>query len=276
VAKSNYENFPVASFFIPKSKRRFLHSIYAFARTADNIADSRYLDPDDKLIKLSYMRNYLEMDSENILKLQDVHFRNVFLALEDTIRSLSINRKEFMSLLTAFEQDAVKNRYDNYDDILKYSESSANPVGHLVLNVFGYDEVKNEKLFTLSDKICTGLQLANFWQDVSLDLKINRIYLPKDLIESFKYSYDELYLRIENDNFKNMMAHLVNETQEMFRIGRELPENLHGRLKYELKAIICGGESVLNMIKEINYKVLSRRVKLSKKGKIGILMKALF
>lgn len=276
MAKSNYENFPVASFFIPKSKRKFLHSIYAFARTADNIADSRYLDPDDKLLKLSYMRNYLEMDSENILKLQDVHFRNVFLALEDTIRSLSINRKEFILLLTAFEQDAVKSRYDKYDDIIKYSEFSANPVGHLVLNVFGYDEVNNEKLFTLSDKICTGLQLANFWQDVSLDLKINRIYLPKDMIESFKYSYDELYLRIENDNFKNMMAHLVNETQEMFRIGRELPENLHGRLKYELKAIICGGESVLNMIKEINYKVLSRRVKLSKKGKIGILMKALF
>lgn len=276
MAKSNYENFPVASFFIPKSKRKFLHSIYAFARTADNIADSRYLDPDDKLLKLSYMRNYLEMDSENILKLQDVHFRNVFLALEDTIRSLSINRKEFILLLTAFEQDAVKSRYDKYDDIIKYSEFSANPVGHLVLNVFGYDEVNNEKLFTLSDKICTGLQLANFWQDVSLDLKINRIYLPKDLIESFKYSYDELYLRIENDNFKNMMAHLVNETQEMFRIGRELPENLHGRLKYELKAIICGGESILNMIKEINYKVLSRRVKLSKKNKIGILMKALF
>lgn len=276
MAKSNYENFPVASFFIPKSKRKFLHSIYAFARTADNIADSRYLDPDDKLLKLSYMRNYLEMDSENILKLQDVHFRNVFLALEDTIRSLSINRKEFILLLTAFEQDAVKSRYDKYDDIIKYSEFSANPVGHLVLNVFGYDEVNNEKLFTLSDKICTGLQLANFWQDVSLDLKINRIYLPKDMIESFKYSYDELYLRIENDNFKNMMAHLVNETQEMFRIGRELPENLHGRLKYELKAIICGGESILNMIKEINYKVLSRRVKLSKKNKIGILMKALF
>jgi phytoene/squalene synthetase len=222
------------------------------------------------------MRHYLEMDRDNILKLQEVHFRNVFLALEDTIRVLNINRKEFISLLTAFEQDAVKSRYDKYDDIIKYSECSANPVGHLVLNVFGYDEVNNEKLFVLSDKICTGLQLANFWQDVSLDLKINRIYLPKDIIESFKYSYDELYLRIENDNFKKMMAHLVHETQEMFRIGKELPENLKGRFKYELKAIICGGESVLNMIKEINYKVLSHRVKLSKTSKIGILMKALF
>jgi len=276
VAKSNYENFPVASFFIPKSKSSYLHSIYAFARTADNIADSRYLDPDDKLIKLSDMRNYLEMDSESIEKLQDVHFRNVFFALEDTIRKLGINRKELLKLLTAFEQDAVKKRYDKYDDILKYSEYSANPVGHLVLKVFGYDEVNNERLFTFSDNICTGLQLANFWQDVSRDLKINRIYIPKDTMSTFKYSYDELYLKIENDNFKRMMTYLVDEAQELFRKGRGLPDNLKGRLKYELRAIIYGGEKILDMIRDINYKVLSRRVSLSKKGKLGILMKALF
>jgi phytoene/squalene synthetase len=142
--------------------------------------------------------------------------------------------------------------------------------------VFGYDEVKNERLFTFSDNICTGLQLANFWQDVSRDLKINRIYIPKDTMSTFKYSYDELYLKIENDNFKRMMTYLVDETQELFRKGRGLPDNLKGRLKYELRAIIYGGEKILDMIRDINYKVLSRRVSLSKKGKLGILMKALF
>lgn len=276
MAKSNYENFPVASFFIPKSKRSYLHSIYAFARTADNIADSRYLDPDDKLIKLSYMRNFLEMDSESIERLPDVHFRNVFYALEDTIRTLGIKREEFFDLLTAFEQDAVKNRYEKYEDIIKYSGYSANPVGHLVLNVFGYDEMNHEKLFALSDNICTGLQLANFWQDVSRDLIMNRIYIPKKTMESFKYSYEELFQRIENDCFKRMMAHLVDETYELFSKGRELSDNLEGRLKYELKAIICGGETILSMIRSINYKVLSKRVSLSKTGKLGILMKALF
>lgn len=216
------------------------------------------------------------MSGAEIALLNEVHFRNVFYALEDTTRALGIHKIEFSKLLTAFEQDAVKNRYDSYEEILRYSDNSANPVGHLVLKVFGYDESEDEELFRLSDEICTGLQLANFWQDVSRDLKINRIYLPKDLMDVYKYTYEELYLKIENDNFKKMMAHLVNETEKMFQKGRELPLKLNGRLKLELKAIINGGEKVLDMIKNINYKVLSKRVSISKAGKLGILWKALF
>lgn len=252
-----------------------MYSIYAFARTADNIADSIYLKPQEKIDKLEEMGELVERYDADRLK-GDLHFTSVFTALHDTIDKLSLNKQDLLDLLTAFKQDAVKNHYDSFEDIINYSKYSANPVGRLVLSVFGYDREKHRNLYELSDKICTALQLANFWQDVSRDLKMNRIYVPREKMEKYHYDRDLLYERVENDNFKRMMSELVEETEKLFTEGKKLPSHLKGRLKFELRAIISGGRSVLKFIRRINYKVLSKRVKLGKFKKLQIAFKSIF
>ncbi len=252
-----------------------MYSVYAFARTADNIADSKYLKPQDKIEKLDEMGELVLQFDETAVK-NDMHFRNIFTALTDTINSLSLDKQDFLDLLRAFRQDAVKGGYERFEDILEYSRYSANPVGRLVLQIFGYGKEKNEELYRMSGDICTALQLANFWQDVSRDMKMNRVYIPEELMRKYNYTKDQLFESVENDNFKRLMSHLVDETYLLFESGRALPSRLKGRLKYELRAIITGGMSILDMIRKENYKVLSRRVKISPVRKFRILIKSIF
>jgi squalene synthase HpnC len=206
----------------------------------------------------------------------DMHFRNIFTALHDTIGKLRLRKEDLLNLLSAFKQDVEVNRYANFSDILDYSDRSANPVGRLVLRVFEYDYEKDKRLYDLSDKICTALQLANFWQDVSLDLRINRVYIPVDIMEKYDYRLEDLYLKVENDKFKRVVEELVYMTEELFIEGKELNKYLNGRLKMEIKATVKGGMKVLELIRNSNYKVLSHRVKLSKGDKLKILVSSLF
>src|SRR4030095_9781626 len=136
--------------------------------------------------------------------------------------------QEFSDLLTAFRQDAVKQRYKNFDELIAYSNYSANPIGHLVLYVFGYDNNKNEQIFKYSDKICTALQLTNFWQDVSADLEMNRIYIPEDEMINNSYTYDMLYKRIGNENFRMIVKNLVDRTRIIFSEGERILGLLNG------------------------------------------------
>ena len=154
-----------------------------------------------------------------------------------------------------------------FDDILDYSSKSANPVGHLVLSIFGYDYEKHNNLYKLSDNICTALQFANFWQDVSVDLRMNRVYIPTEIMDKQNYHLEDLYLKVENDKFKRIMMELVDKTEQLFVEGKSLPGLLNGRLKMEINAVIKGGMKILDLIRESNYKVLSDRVKLSKRDK---------
>ena len=188
VARSHYENFPVASFFIPKNKRKYIYNIYAFARLADDIADSDSLSPVEKTIKLDKLDKELKDCFENVYNNENNDQLNIFKALHNTAFELNINADEFSNLLKAFKQDAVKQRYDKFEELIEYSNYSANPIGHLVLNTFGYHSENDEELFRLSDNICTGLQLINFWQDVGRDLEINRIYIPFKEMQKFNYS----------------------------------------------------------------------------------------
>ncbi len=275
MTKSNYENFPVASYLIPKSKRNFIYSIYAFARTADNIADSVYLKPEDKTDKLDFMEDLL-LNYEDYDDTLDIHFRNIFTALHNTIRELDLRKDDLLNLLKAFKHDVYVSRYDKYEDIMDYAENSANPVGRLVLRVFGYDYETDEHMFVLSDKICSALQFANFWQDVSVDLRLNRIYIPSEMMNKYGYKEEDLYLRIENDNFKKVMKDLVDRADRMFTEGKELVNLLNGRLRMEIKATVKGGMKVLELIRLSNYKVLSSRVKLSKTDKAKILFTSVF
>jgi squalene synthase HpnC len=268
IATKHYENFPVGSLLFPKKSRKYIYSIYSFARTADNIADSDKLLPDEKLSGLNELEKKLYL-IEKGAEVQD----EIFVALADTIKSLSIPVQEFRDLLIAFKQDSVKQKYDDFNELLDYSKYSANPIGHLVLYVSG---IKDVKLFKLSDYICTALQLANFWQDVSLDAKIGRVYIPSGEMQKFNYSYDLLFEGIENNNFVNLMKSLADKTRILFQNGRELENYLDGRLKYEFRTIYRGGMKILKKIEEIEYKVLSKRVKIGSAGKFNILLKIFF
>jgi len=204
----------------------------------------------------------------------DMHFKNIFTALSDTITVLNIKNDEFVNLLKAFKQDAVKKRYKEFNELLEYSKYSANPIGHLILNVFGIYDTDDSEYYKYSDYICTALQLTNFWQDVSLDLKLNRIYIPEIILDENNYTYEQLYEKVENSNFINIVKYLVDETDKIYVNGKPLINKLNGRIKYEIKAIYTGGKQILKSIRDNNYKVLSKRVKLSTFQKSTLIFKA--
>ena len=265
IATKHYENFPVGSLLFPKKSRKYIYSIYAFARTADDIADSVVLSVDDKLNALNEMWRKLEMIEKNEAADDDIFF-----ALSDTVKSLKIPVTEFKNLLTAFKQDSVKQKYDKFSELLDYSRYSANPVGHLVLYVSGYYD---KRLFELSDYVCTALQLANFWQDVSVDLKMGRVYIPEEEMEKYNYNYELLFQRKENNDFIILMKSLVDNTKLFFEKGKSLENELSGRLKYEFKTIYRGGMKILKKIEDIHYRVLSERVSIKTSEKILLFSK---
>ncbi len=273
VAVSHYENFPVGSLLVPVNKRKYIYSIYAFARSADDIADSDKFSETEKLKRL----NELDIELKKIEYKNYNNFipetANIFTALSDTINELKIPFQELRNLLTAFRQDAVKRRYDEFSELISYSEYSANPIGHLVLYIFDYTPGSGKKYFDYSDKICTALQLTNFWQDVSLDLKIDRIYIPKKDMDDFNYNEKMLFEKTENNNFRNLMKNLVDKTRNLFEEGKEITNITEGRLKLELKATIEGGMKILNKIEEIDYNVLSTRVRIDNFDKLKLLGK---
>lgn len=270
IAISHYENFPVASILIPSNKRKFLYNIYAFARHADDIADSDSLSIEEKIRKLNELDNELRKiesgKADNFLP----DTENIFIALANTISELKIPVNEFRNLLHAFRQDSLKQSYESFDELISYSDFSANPIGHLVLFVFGYDPSVSGKIFELSDKICTALQLTNFWQDVSEDLKIQRVYIPKKVMEEFSYSGELLFSKSENENFRKVIKDLTDKTRRIFREGEEIVNLVKGRLKYELMATIEGGLEILHKIEQVNFNVLSNRVTIDNFDKVKL------
>lgn len=273
LAKTHYENFPVGSLLVPKKNRKHVYSIYAFARNADDIADSNELSEDEKIERLNLLEDFLQNRKTDKT---EFGFENFLPALFYTIDELKIPIKELLNLLSAFKQDAVKQRYQKLEELFDYSSRSANPIGHIVLIIFGYNENDNRELFEYSDKICTALQLTNFWQDVSVDLKMNRIYIPEEIMKRYGYSYEELNGNVLNENFIKVIRHLVKETRKIFDKGSPIVWKVNGRLSLELKATIFGGKEILNKIKDIRYKVLKKRVSLNNWDKAKILIKTIF
>lgn len=275
----HYENFPVGSFLIPADKRKFIYSIYSFARYSDDIADSAEFSEKEKLQKLNELESELykiykkDSDLKNDL-IADTEF--IFIALSHTVNELKIPIGEFVKLLNAFRQDSVKQSYSDFSELLEYSDLSANPIGHLVLYVFGYDPVTHKACFEYSDKICTALQLTNFWQDVSVDLKMKRVYIPVNMMKENNYNMEMLFSKTENDDLRNIIKLLVDKTHILFSEGKEITRSVNGRLRYELKATIAGGVEILKKIERINYSVLEQRVKLNKAEKFKLLGKIIF
>jgi squalene synthase HpnC len=269
IAKNHYENFPVASFLIPKEKRKYLYSIYAFARAADDFADEPDIEggKEKRLTLLDEWNSKLEECYNN--KAYDP----IFIALSSTVKECEIPKEPLENLLKAFRQDVIKGRYNDFSEVLDYCSNSANPVGRLVLMIFGKHD---EAVFKFSDKICTALQLTNFWQDVSIDLKKDRIYIPGDDMKKFEYTEDELFKLKYNFNFKELLKFQVERTEKFFEEGRELirltgeDENLK-KLTWELKLTWLGGMEILNKIKSFDYDVLNNRPKLNFFDKLKLL-----
>jgi phytoene synthase len=270
MAESHYENFPVGSLLVPNRLRKHVYSIYAFARTADDFADEGYESGEvtgtERLAALDDWQQKLERCFSGEAD------HPVFIALAATVKELNLPVKLFSDLLSAFRQDVVKTRYANFDEVLDYCTRSANPVGRLILLLFGY---RDERLHQLSDHICTALQLANFWQDVSVDIAKDRIYLPQDDMAKFGVTVEDLRETRFSPNFAELLKFQVDRTWQLFNLGRELPELVSGRLKYELRLTWFGGTNILRQIEALGYDTLGQRPTNSTFDKLRLLARTL-
>lgn len=266
LAGSHYENFPVASFLIPQEKRPYIWSIYAFARIADDFADEGDTPAERRLEMLDDWGEYLD----ECFKGNVTH--PVFLALAETVRRFSIPKKLLADLLVAFRMDVTTKRFPTFNDLLYYCIHSANPVGRLVLHIF---ENATERTVTLSDNICTALQLANFWQDVSVDWQKGRLYVPLEDVERFGYTEQDLDDKIADDRFRNLMAFEVARTRDLFRGGKPLLREAAQGLHLELNLTWRGGMKILEKIEALRYDVLHNRPAISFPDKLSILGRSL-
>lgn len=191
------------------------------------------------------------------------------IALQDTIRTFDIPKEPFLRLIEANRMDQRKNRYDTYMDLQYYCEHSANPVGHLVLYVFGYGDIHRQRL---SDYTCTALQLTNFWQDVVRDYNMGRIYIPMEDMAEFECSEKDIAQKIMTSRFCQMMEFEVNRTRDLFLRGLEMLDVLDGRLKLDVALYTMGGMKILDLIEGQNYDVINRRPTLSKATKVSLML----
>ncbi|MBK7380933.1 MAG: squalene synthase HpnC [Ignavibacteriales bacterium] len=263
-AKNHYENFPVASFLIKKDLRKHVSIIYWFARTADDIADEGNAAVDERL-------NQLNLFEQRFLKSMHGNFVDEFdETLFTTITEKKLSKEHFLNLIKAFRQDVVKSRYKNFEELMHYCSLSANPVGRLILELYN---IRDENAFQLSDKICTALQLTNFYQDTMIDYSKGRIYYPLDELTKFNVTEKVFELKDFNLNLQALVKLNVDRAFNLFNEGAALSEYLSGRLKYEIKWTIAGGKEILNKIKKNNYNIFIRP-KLSKKDFFILLIKS--
>lgn len=261
VTHAHYENFSVASTLLPARLRRHFHAVYSYCRWADDLADET-AGGEATLLLLDWWRQQLHDCYEG----KTTH--PVFIALRETITQFDIPRTPFLDLLDAFEQDQRVHRYATFDELLNYCRRSANPVGRLVLYLF---ECHDETRGALADYICTALQLANFWQDVSRDLDLGRIYLPTEDRHRFGVTDDDLFARRFTPAFSKLLEYEVDRTRDLFFRGYRLTEMVPAEFRPDLELFIDGGLTILARIEQASFNVLARRPALSKWDK-GLLV----
>ncbi len=265
LAESHYENFHVASWFLPKALRPHFHSIYAYCRVSDDLGDE-VGSTDQALALLDLWGRELDACYEGRAR------HPVFVALSETIRACSIPKEPFADLLKAFRQDQTVTRYGTMGEVLEYCRYSANPVGRLVLYACG--EV-SEGNFRLSDATCSALQLANFWQDVRVDWKKDRVYLPQDDMRRFGVSDETIATRVATEEFRALMRFEVDYARGLFEQGLPLIGKVNRDLALDLDLFSRGGLEILRAIEQRDYDVLSARPAISKRTKLGLALRAL-
>lgn len=251
MAVDHYENFPVASVLMPTRFRRPVGLIYRFAREADDFADEGDLPPSQRLNLLDSFNH--ELDRIEAGQAPGIAW---FADLAQIIREHALPVQLFRDLLSAFSQDVVKERYADYADVLDYCRRSANPVGRLLLVLYGEATEQNN---TWADAICSSLQLINFWQDVAIDYRKPRIYFPQDEMTQYGITENQIGHADANGTWREFMRFQVDRTRQYLHSGAPLGRVLKGRLGLEMRMIIAGGDRILTKIENVNYDVFRRR-----------------
>jgi squalene synthase HpnC len=262
----HYENFHVVSFLLPKRLHQDFYNVYAFCRWADDLGDE-IGDTTRSLELLHWWRGLLGSAFAG-----EPAAHPVFVALRETVRRHDLPVDPFDDLITAFVQDQTVTRYDSWDGVFGYCVNSANPVGRLVLMLCGY---RDEERFRLSDATCTALQLANFWQDVTVDLRKDRVYIPLHLFAKHGYSLDELFTLRFTPAFREVMRECVDEAQRLFEQGLPLVGKLDRRLALDIDLFSRGGMRVLEKIRAQDYDVLGSRPHVAKSERVALLLRSL-
>lgn len=263
----HYENFPVASILLPRRLVPAVEAIYAFARSADDLADEGDATPEQRLAAL----NEYEAQLQRIARNED-GLPPIFERLAQVIREFGLPMAPFHDLLSAFKQDVVVQRYRNYDDLLDYCARSANPVGLLMLSLY---KAADEDNVRDSDAICSALQIINFLQDVAIDLHKERIYLPLDDLVRFAVSPAQLGHPDGQAKWRNLMKFEVARARALMLSGAPLALRLPGRIGLELRMVVQGGLRILEAIEEVDYDVFRHRPKLGKLDWLKIVWRAL-
>jgi squalene synthase HpnC len=264
LARSHYENFSVASWFLPGHLRQHFFNVYSYCRISDDLGD----EVGDAGVSLQL----LDLWETELNACYDGRPRHpVFVALAETVRAFEIPKHEFSDLLTAFRQDQSVTRYETFNDLLGYCRYSANPVGHLVLYLCGYRDAERQQL---SDYTCTALQLANFWQDVSTDFQKGRVYLPLEDLRRF--GVDEEMIRCDENSraFCEMMRFEVERARQWFDQGFPLVGKVDKKLALDIELFSRGGQEILHAIERQDYAVLGRRPAISKMRKMALVGRA--
>jgi squalene synthase HpnC len=264
LATTHYENFSVATWFLPKRLRQHFYNVYAYCRISDDLGDE-VGDPGLSLRLLD------QWETELVACYAGTPRHPVFVALAETVRQFEIAQHEFADLLTAFRQDQTTTRYATFADVVGYCKNSANPVGHLVLYLCGYKDAERQQL---SDRTCTALQLANFWQDVSVDYAKGRIYLPLEDLRRFAVSEQDIAAQRNTPAFREMMKFEVERAREWFNTGLPLVGKVDKELAIDLELFTRGGQEILNAIEQQDFAVLGRRPSISKTRKLALVARA--
>jgi squalene synthase HpnC len=264
LARTHYENFSVATWFLPKRLRQDFYNVYAYCRISDDLGDE-VGDAAASLALLDEWQSELDACYEGSPK------HPVFVALAETVGFYEIPQHEFSDLLRAFRQDQTITRFETFNDVLAYCRYSANPVGHLVLYLCGYRDAERQQL---SDFTCTALQLANFWQDVTVDYAKGRIYLPLEDLRRFGVTEQDIAAQRNTPAFCAMMQFEVERARDWFNRGLMLIAQVDRELAVDLDLFSRGGQEILNAIERQNFAVLGNRPKISKPRKLALVARA--
>lgn len=263
LATTHYENFHVATLFLPKALRPHFHSVYAFCRTSDDLGD----EVADTATATRLLAQWRAMLHQCFAEPQESK-HPVYVALQPTIAQCALPRQPFDDLISAFEQDQVITHHPSLASLENYSVYSANPVGRLVLLVSGY---RDDELMVLSDDICTGLQLANFYQDIYEDHERGRRYIPADAMERFGVSDAQIAERRFDENFRAMMQFLVNDARARLVRGSRIVSLVDRDLAATLELFVKGGHAILDVIAAQGYDTLQHRPEVTKAAKLRLL-----
>jgi squalene synthase HpnC len=264
LARTHYENFSVATWFLPKNFRQDFFNVYAYCRISDDLGDE-VGDASESLALLDQWQSELDACYNGNPR------HPVFVALRETINKFKIPKHEFSDLLIAFRQDQTITRFETFDDVLAYCHYSANPVGHLVLYLCGYSDPERQQL---SDYTCTALQLANFWQDVTRDYVKGRIYLPLEDLRRFDVSEDDILCGRNTPAFCALMRFEVTRAREWFERGLPLIGKVRKELAIDIELFSRGGQEILNAVERQKFAVLGSRPEISKTRKLALVARA--